>query len=80
MKNPWIKFAALRLGVFAAVLTVLLLLQAPWIFAVAVATAVGFAFSLVFLGKSKSQVSTDIYERIQKKGDKDSDVEDEIVG
>lgn len=80
MKNPWIKFTAIRLGVFAAVLTLLLLLQAPWLFAVAVATAVGFAFSLVFLGNAKAQVSTDIYKRIHKKGDRDSDVEDEIVG
>lgn len=80
MKNPWIRFAALRLGVFAVVLTILLLLQMPWIFAVAVATAIGFAFSLVFLNKAKSEVSKDIYERINKKGDSDSEVEDEIVG
>ena len=80
MKNPWIKFAAIRLGVFAIVLTALLLLNAPWIFAVAVATAVGFAFSLLFLNKAKSEVSQDIYQRINKKGDTDSDVEDEIVG
>lgn len=80
MKNPWIKFAAIRLGVFAIVLTGLLLLNAPWIFAVAVATAVGFAFSLVFLSNAKSEVSRDIYQRINKKGDADSDIEDEIVG
>lgn len=80
MRNPWIKFAAIRLGVFAVVLTSLLLLNAPWIFAVAVATAIGFAFSLVFLSNAKSEVSKDIYNRINKKGDNDSDVEDEIVG
>lgn len=80
MKNPWIKFAAIRLGVFAVVLTALLLLNAPWIFAVAVATAVGFAFSLIFLSNAKSEVSRDIYQRINKKGDSDSEIEDEIVG
>lgn len=80
MKNPWIKFAAIRLGVFAVVLTALLLLNAPWIFAVAVATAVGFAFSLIFLSNAKAEVSRDIYQRINKKGDSDSEIEDEIVG
>lgn len=66
MKNPLLTYTLARLGVFAATLTVLLLVGIPPIIAVVFATMLSFAFSLIFLRRSREASSAKIYDAINK--------------
>ena len=54
----------------------MLLLQFDPFFAALIAAMVSLAISLVFFNKQRSAVSEAIYKMTQKKGDKDTAVED----
>ncbi|MEY4078653.1 MAG: hypothetical protein RIS80_422 [Actinomycetota bacterium] len=74
MKNPWLVYTLVRLGVFAVVLTTFLLLGFGWLYATLLAAALSLAFSLVFLNKQREAISEEIYERVQK--NKNTGIED----
>lgn len=65
MKNPWV-YIFLRLLAFAAPLTVLLVLGFPVYFSVAVATAIGLTVSIVWLSRSREELSKTLYEKFGK--------------
>ncbi|MEY4648289.1 MAG: hypothetical protein RL009_705 [Actinomycetota bacterium] len=80
MKNPWLVYTLVRLGVFALVLTTFLLIGFGWLYSTLLAAALSLAFSLVFLNKQREAISEGIYERVQKNKhtgieDADSDLE-----
>ncbi len=78
MKNPLVVYTLARLGIFAAVLTVLLLLNFAPIVAVVIATMLSFSFSLIFLRKQREASSAKIYDAINKpKKTVDEKAEDE---
>ena len=78
MKNPLLVYTLTRLGVFAAVLTVLLLLNFAPIVAVIIATMLSFSFSLIFLRKQREASSAKLYDSINKpKKSSDENAEDE---
>jgi len=78
MKNPLLVYTLARLGVFAAILTVFLLLNFAPIVAVVFATMLSFSFSLIFLRKQREASSAKIYETINKpKKTVDEHAEDE---
>jgi hypothetical protein len=56
-------YSVIRLAIFAAVLTLLLLAQTPGWIAAIVAAIFGFAASYVFLGKLRDQVARDVQDR-----------------
>jgi phosphate/sulfate permease len=66
MKNPLLVYTLARLGVFAAILTVFLVLNFAPIVAVVFATMLSFSFSLIFLRKQREASSAKIYETINK--------------
>jgi F0F1-type ATP synthase membrane subunit b/b' len=80
MKNPLVAYALIRIGIFAAILTVFLVLRFNPIYATLVAAALAFAISLVFLSKLREEASKSVYQRIKREsaeGIKDADTETE---
>jgi L-lactate permease len=61
-------YTLIRLGIFAVVLTVLLVLQLePWIAAV-VAAIISLCISIIFLRKPREEASRTLYEARQNRG------------
>ena len=68
MKNPWLSYVLIRLGLFFGVFFVLLLLQFNPFFAAIIAAALSFAIALVFLDRQRDAMS----EAVAKKLSRDS--------
>ena len=84
MKNPWLLYTLARLGVFAAILTILLLVGFNGYYSVAIAAVLSLAFSLIFLNKQRQALSQSIYNKVQKNKVEgidvaDSDLENDIL-
>jgi membrane protein implicated in regulation of membrane protease activity len=73
-------FTLLRVGIFAAVLGVLLLVMPvePWISAI-VAAVIAFCLSFIFLAKPRTELSAQLHEQRQGPRDRDGEVEDAAV-
>jgi phosphate/sulfate permease len=69
MKNPLLVYTVARIGVFAGVLAILLVIGFAPIVATVIATMLSFSFSLIFLRKPREASSALIAERLQKKTD-----------
>lgn len=80
MKNPWLAYALLRIGTFAAILTVFLVLQFDPFYATFIAAVLALAISLIFFNKQRDEVSKSIYEKRHAERDKDSKTEDDVLG
>jgi L-lactate permease len=90
--NPgrtWLVYTLIRVGVFAVVLALLLLLQLePWIAAV-IAAIISLCISIIFLRKPREAASRTLFEARQNRGQasrqtgpvrsEDEDVEDDAV-
>lgn len=76
MKNPWILYITIRVGIFAAILAIMLALGFDPFFAAIVAAVVSLAISLIFFSKQRSAVSEAIYKFSKTKTDKDTQSED----
>jgi ABC-type bacteriocin/lantibiotic exporter with double-glycine peptidase domain len=84
MKNPWLNYILIRLGIFVAILIIMLAIGFDPFFAALVAAVVSLSISLIFFGKQRNAVSEAIYKRTTKNKlegieDKDSDVENKII-
>ncbi len=84
MKNPWLLYTLARIGVFAGILAVLLLIGVNGYYSVAIAAVVSLACSLIFINKQRAALSKSIYERVQKNKtegieDAESDLENELL-
>ena len=84
MKKHWLVYIVARLGVFAAVLTVFMLIGFGWLYATLIAAALSLAFSLIFLSNQREALSSDIYNRVKKNkelglDDADSDLENDLL-
>lgn len=82
MKNAWVKYTVIRLGLFIGLCIVFGLLAMPWFAAVLLAGMLSFAYSLLFLNGLRDQISKDLYEKKTNtlgSGDPESDLENEIV-
>ena len=84
MKKHWLVYISARLGVFAAVLTVFMLIGFGWLYSTLIAAALSLAFSLIFLSKQREALSSDIYSRVKKTkdvgiNDSDSDLENDLL-
>ena len=67
MNNPVLNYFLLRLGIFIAVLSVLLLTPMDRILAALFAAVISFALSIIFLRKQRDRVSEFVYNRANKK-------------
>jgi hypothetical protein len=84
VKKHWLVYIVARLGVFAAVLTVFMLLGFGWLYSTLIAAALSLAFSLIFLSNQREALSSDIYNRVKKNkevglDDADSDLENDLL-
>jgi len=82
MRNVWLKYTLIRLGLFVVLCVVFGLLGLPWFFSVLFAGMLSFAYSMFFLGHLRDQISKQIYEKRSNtlgSGDTESDLENEIV-
>ena len=82
MKNAWVKYTVIRLGLFIGLCIVFGLLALPWPAVVLLAAMLSFAYSLLFLNGLRDQISKDLYEKKTNtlgSGDPESDLENEIV-
>ena len=82
MKNAWVKYTVIRLGLFIGLCIVFGLLAMPWFAAVLLAGMLSFAYSLLFLNGLRDKISKDLYEKKTNtlgSGDPESDLENEIV-
>ena len=78
MKNPWLTYLLLRIGTFAGILAILLLLQLDPFFSSMIAAVLALAISLLFFSKQRDAVSKAIYDARDKKNDTDTDAEDSV--
>lgn len=80
MNNPVLNYFLLRLGIFIAVLSVLLLTPIDRILAALFAAVISFALSVIFLRKQRDRVSEFVYNRTSKKiKDESASAEDELL-
>lgn len=79
MKNPWLNYVLIRLGLFIGILALFLLLGFDPYFSALVSAMLSLAISLVFFNKHRDSLSEAIYNKMQKKSDADTEVEDAAV-
>jgi hypothetical protein len=84
VKKHWLIYISARLGVFALVLTMFMVIGFGWLYSTLIAAALSLAFSLIFLSKQREALSSDIYNRVKKNkevgiDDADSDLENDLL-
>jgi hypothetical protein len=82
MRNVWVKYTVIRLGVFIGLCVLFSVLGMPWLATVLFAATLSFAYSLLFLSGLRDQISKQIFEKRSNtlgSGDAESDLENEIV-
>ena len=84
MKNPWITYTLLRLGMFFLVFVVLMQFEFNPFFAAIIAAVVSFAISLVFLDRQRKAMSETVANKLARNSagsydDAESDLENEIL-
>jgi len=79
--KPWLKYSIVRLGLFALVLGVLLVLRFDPLWATLIAAVVGFCVSYLFFAPLRRRVALDLAERRSRPArlDDDSAAEDEAL-
>lgn len=77
MKNPLLKFALIRIGLFIGATVLVYLFTQDAIFSAFIGAIVGLAISLLFFNKHRNALSESIYNAVnsKKRGD-DEAVED----
>lgn len=82
MRNVWVKYTVIRLGVFIGLCVLFAVLGMPWLATVLFAATLSFAYSLLFLSGLRDQISKQLFEKRNNtlgSGDAESDLENEIV-
>jgi hypothetical protein len=79
--KPWLKYSIVRLGLFAVVLGLLLVLRFDPFWATLIAAVVGFCVSYLFFATLRRKVALDLADRRSRpaKLDDDSVAEDEAI-
>ena len=71
--SPWIRYSLIRLGLFGATFSLLMVLGIIWWASALFATAISFTVSYIFFHTLRSQVSADFAQRVSKSKDTDED-------
>ena len=84
MKNPWLTYTLIRLGLFFGIFWGLLLISFNPFFAAIIAAGTSFAISLLFLDKARNALSTSVAKKLSrdKTGsyeDQENDLENQII-
>jgi mannitol-specific phosphotransferase system IIBC component len=78
MRNLWIKYTVIRLGLFLLLTIVIALIGASWLIAAVLAAMISFAVSVIFLSGMRDELSKQIYQKRNKNNDSDADFEDKL--
>ncbi|MFM1993648.1 MAG: hypothetical protein RL537_337 [Actinomycetota bacterium] len=84
MKNPWLGYTLIRLGMFFGLFFILLLLDFNPYFSAIIAAAISFAVSLVFLDRQRDAMSEQVSKKLSRNSqgrylDEQGSVEDAIL-
>lgn len=84
MKNPWISYTLLRLGMFFGIFFAFLLLNFNPYFAAIIAAVVSFSLSLLLLDKQRNALSESVVKKLSRDQsgtykDEESDLENELL-
>ena len=84
MKNPWLSYTLIRLGMFFGLFWALLLLNFNPYFAAIIAAVVSFSLSLFFLDKQRNALSASVSKKLSrdKEGnyhDAESELENQVL-
>ena len=84
MKNPWLSYTLIRLGLFFGLFLLLLFIGFDPFFSAIISAAISFAIALVFLDNQRKAMSAKVSERLTRdKGgtylDEQGSIEDEIL-
>ena len=75
--SPWIKYTLLRIGLFGAVLALLLVIGLDWWWAAIVASIIAMTVSYIFFSSLRDAVALDLHARRTRPDvDPDADAED----
>ena len=66
MKNPWLGYTIIRLGLFCGIFWGLLLLDFNPFFAAIIAAGISFAISLLFLDKQRNALSESVAKKLAR--------------
>jgi hypothetical protein len=70
---PWVRYSIIRVGLFALLFTIVLLLGIElWISAL-VATLMAFSLSYIFFSRQRDLLARDIATRVERKRHRDAD-------
>ena len=84
MKNPWLGYTLLRLGMFFGLFFVFMLLNFGPLFSAIFAAAISFALSLMFLDKQRDALSASVAKKLSRDAsgsyqDDESDLENYVL-
>lgn len=84
MKNPWLSYSILRLGLFAVPFGLLLAFDFNPYFSAIIAASISFALSLVFLDKQRRAMSEQVVKKLARNdegsyADPESDLENRLL-
>lgn len=84
MKNPWLSYTLIRLGLFFGLFLAMLLIGFDPFFSAIISAAVSFAIALIFLDNQRKAMSERVAERLArgKSGtylDEQGEIEDAII-
>jgi hypothetical protein len=84
MKNAWLNYILIRVGLFVGILVIMILLNFDKFFSALIAAALSLAISLIFFTKQRDRVSEAVYKRIsrndtQGSDDAESDLENAVL-
>lgn len=79
--TPWVRYSIIRIGLFAAVLAVLIALGIEWWISALLATVIAFATSYIFFARQRDRLAADLASRLAKnqKPDTDALAEDDAI-
>lgn len=84
MKNPWLLYTLIRLGMFFGLFFILFALDFNPFFAAIIAAAISFAISLLVLDKQRDALSQSVAKKLVrdqsgKYDDKQGEIEDQLL-
>ncbi|MEY3625310.1 DUF4229 domain-containing protein [Aquiluna borgnonia] len=84
MKNPWLSYTLIRLGMFFGIFGLFLLLQFNPYFAAIIAAVISFSLSLLFLDKQRNALSESVTKKLSRDNagnyaDPESDLENNLL-
>mgnify|MGYP000308280348 CR=1 FL=1 len=84
MKNAWLNYVLIRVGLFVGILVIMILLNFDKFFSALIAAVLSLAISLIFFTKQRERVSEAVYKRINRNetvgtDDSDSDHENAVL-